>query len=213
MINVFRGVPITYDATITMISQGYVAINVHAFQAVCISLDKRTYIQSEYIPEPVKGHPVAVDIISRDVILNRFTYAEKTFGNRMSLRVQPKEPLHVIIHAKNSSVTATLADLSSKGMGIFAFETRVENRMDYKRGDPIEMVIKLPRLNNEIKLKGSITNITQERGTILTRLGIHTDPEQDSEHSLLDYITDRKAEIMEELEVIYETMKKSKIKK
>jgi len=208
--NIFHGIPITNEATIAMISKGYVVLNVHSYQAVCIAMEKCTYIKGELLPEIVRAHLVAVDINSKEVIVAKFTPAQHTFDKRMSLRVQPKEPLQVRIYSGEMSALALLADVSQTGVGLYSFWAYINDQLDFRREDFIRLELNLPTSEQTLRLRGRITNLSRERGAIMYRVGIQITPNENQEPVLADYIAQRQAEILDELELIYQTMRLSK---
>jgi hypothetical protein len=206
LLNVFRGIPITYEAQISVFSQGYVVLNTHAYSAACIALEKRTYLQSEFIPQPVRGYPLSVNVCKAEVVLSRFSTAESTIGKRLSPRVQPKEPLQIDIHTSEATFMVALADISPAGVGVFTFATETEANIPLRRNDEVRFETFLPEIGQSLAVTGKVTHVTRERDTRLVRLGIQT-PLDSVAHALVqEYIDHRTTEIMSELESVYQTM-------
>jgi len=205
MLNIFRGLPISYHALIDHIEMGYVHLKVHGYQAVAIALEKRTFVQGGLLPEPVRANPVAVSVASQEVTLNRFAYAKSPVGQRTTPRVQPKEPLKVEVRTSKGQISAMIADLSASGMGVFTFGTYIDYRLDLKRNDQVELCIHLPG-GRTLCLPGAISNMKRERSTMLYRLGLETYPDPIAAAALSDYVANRSAEILQELETMYRTM-------
>lgn len=209
LLNMFRGIPISREARIAIISQGYVALDMDPLQAVCIAIEKRTYIQSDYLAVTVRAFPITVDVNKRSAVLHRFTVAERSFNERLSLRVQPKEPIKVTIYKKEKPILTSLADISSKGVGIYSFGTFIYENLEFTRGEPVDIALILPHNKLQITLHGKISNITRQQGTILTRIGVQTSPDSATEKALDGYIRSRQDEIMGELQRTYEIMTKN----
>lgn len=208
MINAFRGVPITCEARMIMTSQNHAAFNVTPHQVVCLSMEKSTYLLSEHFPETVKARVMTVDLPQTDVILTRFGYVGNVLGKRADVRVQPKEPLQVQVQAGEFETAATLADVSRSGLGMFSFAAYINPSFEYKRNAAVSITLRLPPDDAVISLPGKITNITRERGTVLSRIGIQTVPDEGAEAVIQGYITHRRGEILEELEQLYQVMKR-----
>ena len=117
LMNAFRGVPVLHDATIMMLGQGNLALTVHPHQVLCIVMEKRTYLKSDMLSQVVRAYPVSTNVRQGEVVLARFAPARSSVGNRLSLHVQPHEPLRVILRTAQKETLATLADLSAKGVG------------------------------------------------------------------------------------------------
>lgn len=210
LMNIFRGVPIEHLATFQSINQGIVTLQVHEYQAVSIALEKRAYLKCDTLPVIVRAYPILVRLNEKHVALTRFTSAERAFITRSYLRVQPQEPVKVDIHTGEETLSGTIADICTKGLGIFAFGAYVSERLNLERNHPVELEFSLPGSNVAITLTGRITSITREHGTLLNRLGIQTTPVAVSEQELIDYIQRRQKEILLELESLYQGMLKAK---
>lgn len=210
LLNVFRGIPIVHEGKLILASQGYVVLSVHGYQAVCIVLERRTYLQSDFLPRPVKASPIAVDVAHGEVVLTRFTPAGEMIGQRMSPRVQSKEVMRVQIQTDSGSLTANLADISLSGVGVFTFGALTEDQLALKRNKMVDLNVRLLDGRPPLTIKGKVTNITQDRATMLHRVGVCTYPDDDSTRLLMEYIALRQDEIMHELEMTYQVMCKPK---
>jgi hypothetical protein len=208
LLNMFRGVPISREARITIISQGYIVLDVDPLQAVCIAIEKRTYIQSDFLAVTVRAFPVTIDVPKHSIVLHRFAIAERTFNERLSLRVQPKEPIKVTVYKKDKPIPTSIADISSKGVGIYSFSTFTQEKIEFTRNEPVEIAFILPHNKLQVQLKGKVSNITRQQGTIFTRIGVQTLPDSATEKALDSYIKNRQNEIMGELQRTYEIMAK-----
>ena len=77
--------------------------------------------------------------------------------------------------------------------------------LDLKRNDQVELCIHLPG-GRTLCLPGAISNMKRERSTMLYRLGLETYPDPIAAAALSDYVANRSAEILQELETMYRTM-------
>lgn len=208
LLNMFRGIPISREARISIISQGYIVLDCDPLQAVCITIEKRTYIQSDFLPVTVRAFPISVDVPKHSVVLHRFANAERTLNERLSLRVQPKEPIKVTVYKKGTPIPTSVADISSRGVGIYSFSTFTDENIDFSRNEPVEIAFILPNFKLQVQLKGKVCNINKQQGTIFTRIGVQTLPDSATEKALDNYIKTRQNEIMEELHRTHEMMLK-----
>lgn len=204
--NSFRGVPINYDATITRLLPKAVTMTVHPHQAVCITLEKRTFIEIDALHGTVRAYPLEVHLAEKEVVLNRFAIANRTIGRRLYMRVQPREPLRVQITHDQTSVFATMADLSTKGIGIFTFAARLEQVHAFSPGDEITVDAQLPGSTRPVHMLGKVTHITQGQGDLVLRIGVQTTPNPASDAIVSSYILNRRNEIMAELDSTYQRM-------
>lgn len=210
LINTYRGIPITNDARIITISQGYVAFNVHEYQAVCMTLEGKTYVQNDILPEVYQARAVAVDVSTKQAILTEFTGAGTTVGKRMAARVQPKEPADVEIYDGNRRIPGKLADISTTGVGIFTFATYIYGELSFEKSENVFIDVRMPLSDTIMRFEGKISSVMHQKGTFLHRLGVKLVPNPATDAALLEYITHRQNEILRELKAIYETMARDK---
>jgi len=206
LINTYKGLTISYDAQIIDNSQGFVTLRVNELQAACIALDSKTYIQNDLLPHIYKAHVVAFDIIKKETVLTEFTIADQSIRKRISNRVQPKVPVEVDICCGEHHITGKIADISSKGLGIFTFAAYIYGELPFTKNSNISIDMKLPGTENVVRLPGKVTNIVKQQGTLLQRLGIRVLTSRQDGSQLSAYVTKRQNEITRELKAIYEAM-------
>ncbi len=206
LLNMFRGVPVSHEATLAIISQKYAALNVDGLQATCIFLEKRAFLQSDFLPDVVQAHPVSVDVAHGEVILTRFSPTGINFARRMSLRVQPKESVRVQIRTRRATVMGSMADLSEKGMGIYTFGAYVNEQMAFSRNEVVSLELVLPLVERELDLRGRVINVSRERITLLNRCGIEIAVDPETESVIQEFIVQRKKQIYQELEAVYQNI-------
>jgi hypothetical protein len=204
--NVFRGVPINYPAQVTSIGQDTVALKVHCLQSVVISLEKRTFIESDALPVILRAFPKTVNFNNQEVILTNFSPAGKAFIERTHLRVQPKEPVNVSILSGDGAITGTMADISLSGAGVFVFGAYISGQfsVDLAGVTRVGLDLSLPGSDQSIHLIGTISSMTREKGMKMSRIGIKISPEPVFETALMKYIDQRQVEILDELQKIYQ---------
>src|SRR5512136_2971813 len=93
LINAYRGIPIAYSARVTAVHAGSAVFDVNEYQAVCLVLDGKTYLQHPDLPEILRARAVAVNIPLKEATLTEFVKAGPSLGQRLYTRVQPREPI------------------------------------------------------------------------------------------------------------------------
>jgi hypothetical protein len=212
LINDHRGIPISYDATVEGVEHTSVIFQVHKYQCVCLELERFTYIQSPYLPSILKARVVTMDIVATRVTLASFSYASETIGRRTVIRVQPKDPIDVLINYQGQKIRGSLVDISSSGVGIYMLSAYINNPGLLRKGERIHLSIQLPNEKggkNEIRLPGTILYVNREKGSF--RLGMDTSPEAHARALITQYISQRQAELLRELRVLYETFYRLKV--
>ena len=206
LINTYRGVSVISEAKIMLISQGYITVKVSQPQAVCMTLEGRTFIQAEEVSETVSGQVVTVDILQSEAVLTDFKHVGHSIGKRMSGRVQPKEPTEVRISYNDQMITGIIADISAAGIGVFTFTTYIYGKLPVTENTEVGISVTLPGSEVPIQFQGIVSSTIQQEGSFLYRLGIKLIPDQAAKDALLQYITCSRAEIEDEIIEIYKVM-------
>jgi hypothetical protein len=204
LINNYKGVPIHYEAVILEVTENEASFKVHPYQCVGLKLDQQTFIQSEGIEYSVRANLKSLDIIGKIAVLEDFLYAPDTIGSRAAIRVQPENPVDVVIHSRNRKIPGKLADISLVGMGIYSFSAYIDNPAFVNRGVSVSVVLALHEVNGfeDVTLKGTIQNIARERNVY--RLGIRTNPVDSTRQIINEYIDSRKQIVLREIEDAYQ---------
>ncbi len=210
LINSYRGIPISYEASIVTINQGYVALKAHPYQATCMALEGKTHVQSDLLPEVYQAKAVAVDVLKSQAILTEFSGAGVTVGNRMTVRVQPREPIDAEIYDGEHRIPGNLADISSSGVGVFTFATYIYGDLTFQKGVKVFVDFRLPTSEPVVRCQGKITSLVHQPGTFLHRLGLQIWSTPASEPLLQQYVAVRQEEILDELKRVYKSMYQDK---
>jgi hypothetical protein len=122
-----------------------VKVKTEAFQAVCLYLDKETYIQSDMFPAIVRANVSSLEFVNLESTLSAFKYVVGGIGERTQVRVEPKDPLEGTIQSKerHTIVRAELADLSLDGLAVYLEPELFSPRLYYK-GAELFIHLKLP---------------------------------------------------------------------
>jgi hypothetical protein len=205
LINDYRGIPVNYEATVEEVQKNAVLFRVHKYQCVCLELERYTYIQSPSLPSILKARVADLDIVATRVALGHFETASATIGRRKMIRVQPKEPVEVLINPQGNKIRGSLVDVSSSGIGIYLLSAYIKNPGLLRKGERIHLALQLPNEqggSNLLRIPGTILYVNPEKGSY--RLGIDSSPEAHVQSLISQYIAQRQAEIMRELRALYD---------
>ena len=169
LVAVFQGVPLCRDATLVLIGKEYAAFEIQGMQAACIALDKRAYLQSEFLPGVVQARSISVDVLHGDVMLTHFMPSGTQSARRMNLCVQPKEPVQVTVHSGQAPSAGFLADLSVDSQGVYTLGATIAGSGGLERNQSARLEIYLPQVSGKLDLKGRVAALSQERLTALSR--------------------------------------------
>lgn len=143
LLNIYKGLPISYDSTLRAIGEDSIIVETSKYQAVCLYLDRHTYLQSHHFLAPMKATLQAIDIPSLQVRLGDLHFVSEGIGDRQQVRVEPAEVIHVQINfgSSRTPIDAELANISQTGMAVY-----LPNQVfSYKNHAPrTEVVVELP---------------------------------------------------------------------
>ncbi|MBN2147299.1 MAG: PilZ domain-containing protein [Anaerolineales bacterium] len=211
--NTYRGFPITYPASVLAISDWYVAMKVHELQAVSMVLEGKTYIQSDLLPEIVRANVVSVDVLENQAVVTEFVGVGRSIGQRAYTRVHPDEPIDAEIYDGSRRIGGKLADISSKGVGVFTFAAYIYGDLAFEDGKDVLIDFRLPNMEKIVRFRGVVTSVVHPEGTFLQRLGLRIYPDPEIEALLQEYISVRQEETRREMQLIYESMCRERLEK
>lgn len=211
LVNIYRGIPVSSQASIQSVDQGYVTLQVGDLQAISMFLEGKTYLHSPDLPEFYRATVIEVDVPKKLAVLSEFTTAGDSVEKRASIRVQPDEFIDVAIDFEGHHTTGKLADISINGLGVFSFDTYVYSDPLLSSTDDAAITLKLPTSDRPIQFQGKIVHITYRGDPRLRRVGLKITEEgfshePDEEASLMQYISLRQQQFIQELKSIYDTM-------
>lgn len=200
LINEFKGLPIVHPASLLEVTPDGLQVIVHPQQAVCLQLEKFTFIQSEMLPFILRASVVSVDMANCIVNLSNILYGSDTVGGRTQIRVQPALPVMVTVAGRSRILRGELADLSLVGVGMYALSAYMYNPVTLKRGTDVQVQVTLSE-DESLTLPGMILYATPEGDTY--RLGVRTQPDDAARTRLAEFIGARRLEIEDELSALY----------
>lgn len=207
--NDYKGVPVSYPATIQGFNDQGIVLKVNKYQLVCLTLEKHTFIQSEQLPSIVKASLVNLDFPKTEVTLHNFAYTVDTIGKRAFIRVQPQEPIQAVLNNNVRKIRGQLVDISENGLGVVTVEQSAYSLGLLRRGASILVNFRLPGEANDTLLAGTIRNIAREIDINSYRIGILVSPSRQAHETLVRFIARRKSRILAELEVLYSQLSRA----
>ncbi len=145
LINSYKGLPISFPASILSVSEENVTLKVDRSQIVCMYRDHDTFVQGEYFTETIRAYVSQLDLIKVEAILSYYEVPKSSFNNRSQIRVEPDNPISGNIKVKEMRIPfrGELADISQGGLGIY-IEERLFLPNVYHPGAEIVVMINLP---------------------------------------------------------------------
>ncbi len=210
LLNVYKGLPITYDTKISSIGESEIRIHSNRFQLACLYYQQETYLKGETLSYVLRSQVASLHLGSEDAILTQLEVAAKDVGKRSQIRVEPVEPLIALIkfYGAPMGLAAPIADISADGAAIF-LEPYMFSPRFCRSGNQVSVSITLPDHSSQrIKKSGESGTIAlSTTGEVITvrselfryRVGMRLFFKDLSRTVILQYISQRQSEIIRDL--------------
>jgi hypothetical protein len=193
----FRGLELKQPVRMLEISPGHARLQ--ATDPTLIPLLEGTvYLHSQAFARPITGH--IQNVLDTEGIFSFSDFAEFDWHARRFERVQPEEPVYVKMHSKHKVTRLRLDDISATGMGVVA-DHEVFETAKLIQGQLVKLDFTLP--------DSSFTDLPARvlyrarLGRWLEKIGLQLMPGAVQRRKLEQYVSRRKAEILEEVSQIY----------
>jgi hypothetical protein len=204
-LNIYKGIPLVYKATLLKIGEHQLIFKVDHPSAVCLLWEADITILEERNSVAISAQVAAFDITTGTVNLTNLAYTDRGFGVRTMVRVEPSEPIPVEITHGKQSIMGEMLDVSLTGFGL---RTPTLGAQPLETRDEVRLAVKL--MDRLVNPMGTIISITPEEKTY--RLAVRFAVEVTIPVVIARFITHRRAEIHRELrsqfEVALEAAKK-----
>ena len=197
LINVYKGLPLAYKATLETIGDHSLQMSVESPSSVCLSWENSTIILDIQHLLAFEARIVSYNIEKGMVELSDLTPTDRVFGFREMARVEPDQPIPVKISGEVHTVIGEMLDISLTGIGI---QTHSLGDPPLKVGDIVRLTLIL--MGKNTGPSGTVITILPEGGAY--RLGIRFALEVTVPNLIARYVTHRRAEIHRELQDAYD---------
>jgi len=199
LINICEGLLLRYNSSISHRSKDKVIFNIHKFQAVVMEDTKQTFVKSEIFPKMIKANVGTVNLKELEATLTDFVYVDGSPEKRSYMRIQPKDPIDVVIQDENRIARGQLVDMSIAAIAVYVVKTST-----FKLNADVSINLKLPIMSQntstEISVQGRI-NIVYGEETDFDKLVIEIDNDMYSEPLISQYISYRQAEVVKAIKI------------
>lgn len=202
ILNFHKSFPITCKARVETIERDTAVLQVEPPGSVCLESQEQTIVLSRGLPEAVRARVVSFDLVTGILKLSDFSYVGSHFGDRMIARVQPEDPISVELEIDEEKFIGSLVDVSLSGVGVFV------PAGSFSRGQLLQLTLPLPE--GKVTLPGKILNATETPNQQI-RLSIGFTRNAQEIAVVMRYIKDRRIEILNEIEHMYERSYRSKL--
>lgn len=196
LINFYKGLPITYPATIVAVDRGAVDFDVQAEQAFAIDNNRISFIRSSLFKHDVLAHLQYINIRKKAATFVKFSYVEVMAERRNFIRMTPEPSPHAVIESPVGIIEGTVCDISLSGMSI-----SIDQSVPLEKDMGAFIKFMLTNLDQSIcfnvSVPGRLVAITGDK---LPRNYIFAiDPDNLLERQLSQYIFQRQIEIIGEI--------------
>ncbi|MBI2353782.1 MAG: PilZ domain-containing protein [Deltaproteobacteria bacterium] len=196
LINYYKGLPISYPATIAVVDRDVLDLDIHPQQAVAINKDRYAFIRCPAFSHVVGAHVHYVNVRKQAATLKGFFFAELMAERRNAIRLELDPPTEAVFELQGESLQGRLVDLSMSGAAV-----RFEQPPSFEDGFETMLQFMLPNIiqNTLAKVKAPARHLgtTELDGAYLLKFSIA--PDKALEQQISHYIFQRQVEIIREL--------------
>ncbi|KKL85774.1 hypothetical protein LCGC14_1951360 [marine sediment metagenome] len=193
LVNFYKGILIRYNASVLSVNEDEAIFQIHKYQRLALEEEKQTFMNSEIFSKTVKANLITLDATELKAVLTDFVYVDSSPVERVYMRIQPKEPIDVVIYDEDCKITGLIVDISVASLAVYATKTS-----KFKQNSDVSMSVSLPKANQstigKVKLHGKITMIRKEKG--FNKLVIEILPDPYTEPLISQYLSQRQVEIL-----------------
>jgi hypothetical protein len=192
IMNVYRCLPIVNKASFVNIGADTVTLKTTRPQLICLERDGHAVLLSDILQVAISADVAAIDKAAETVTLGNVAITNKKVGDRLTVRVEPRELIPVIVTAEGQTASGAVIDISLNGAGILIPGTVFR----LKRKMTTQLNFELP--NAKIESSGIVSYTKQEPGSF--RAGVDFSQDVRVKALVAQYINARRDEILAELD-------------
>ncbi|WP_224961703.1 PilZ domain-containing protein [Geomonas subterranea] len=196
LLNYYKGLPISYPATLVEVSGEILELDVHPQQAVALGISGRTCIKCGTFAHTLLAEVKDADVRRMMASLHNFSYVDLMVEQRASLRLELEPPADAEITIAGRKVAAKALDVSLGGFSALSSE-----RSLLEKGDEVLLKVMIPNLLHNtvtpLELPATVVELAEADGGELCRFSIGSDPQ--IEGVLSRFIFQRQVDLIREL--------------
>jgi PilZ domain len=200
LMNTYKGVPFICKARVQNIDGDNVWLQAGGPAILCLERERLTKVLGSDYFEPSVAHAVSVDFRNGIIVLNNFSYLGTKLGERMTVRVEPKEPIDALLINQTQKTSGQVADLSLSGVGVRVAQAHYSPAL--KPGTLVQIQLEL--MGKSIAAEGTILSVL--RLDDAQRVSIRFAQDHGHRLEIFRYLVDRRAQIEEELNAEYDAI-------
>jgi hypothetical protein len=190
LLNYYKEMPVSFDATIERIEQGVVDMIVHQLQAVSMRMEMTTFIKSNHLPYCVIAKVLKVKKQESLALLTQFSYVHIPSEQRMFIRVVVAGRYETVFCSDKQTVRGTVGDISSGGVAILASQVT-----EIKENVKGTVTLSLPAA--KLDIPGTLLRADEHQGVNKYVVKLETDPK--SEKIISQFVFQEQIGILREM--------------
>jgi hypothetical protein len=196
LLNYYKGLPISYPATMVEINNGILELDVHQQQTVAIERTKLVFIKCDYFDSAILAEVQSADVRRMTASLRNFRFVEIMAERRDALRLELDPPTEAEISRDTAKLSGKLFDISLGG-----FSIRTSERCPAGKAEEVRLRVMVPNLlqNTAVRIDTVACHLdtTDEGNDFICRFSFQADAQ--SEATISRFIFQRQVEIIREI--------------
>lgn len=196
LINYYKGLPLSYSASIASIDSGTIDLDVQAEQAFAIEKSRSVFIRSPLFKHDIFAHAQYVNTKKGMATFVKFSYVEIMAERRNFIRVVPEPHPNTVIESSLGVIEGDLYDVSLSGLNI-----SIHHSCQLEIDAVSPTLFTLSNIEQSLGFKVSVpATLICIKGDVLPRNYKFTMcPDKALERQLSQYIIQRQIEIIREI--------------
>jgi len=194
----YKGITLAQEARVIEVTPDTATLQATRHQNFPL-VDGDIHIHSQALSKPVAARIRHINLEKGMYLISDLAYAD--WKNRQTERVQPQKPIYINIFLRKNSFRALLEDISLDGVGVLA-NKNIDPAFRLKVGSKLKLNFQIDADHVFNNLSGMLV-YRQKVGLQLVKFGIHLYPEEIHKAALQEIISQRRAEILNELDQAY----------
>jgi hypothetical protein len=204
--NIYQGIPISCTGNILKVEEDRVTFNISRYQGLCLKLEGRTIIHSDFLTRKFQAETVQVDLKNETAVLTNFEPADFSIESRLHIRVETNKPINALL-SNTIEVNVKVTEVSINGLALYIRRANYESKYfskGKKANIEFDFISKSTGKKQQVHMEGIIRSVNMTRDLLFYRLGIETMPSYKNEMILREYIDNRQEEILAEIKRLTE---------
>ena len=198
LLSTYKGVPFVCKAKVENIQDDLVRLHSKDYSLLCLALDAQAKVLGSDYFEPAIAEVQSVAVEKGMIELTKFAYIGARLGERMIVRVEPRDPVQIHVESIDVKTVGELIDISISGIGMTIAHTAYNPI--FKPGATIQINMNIPQ--GEIHVPGTVLSAVKTES--LYRLSVRFAQDITQRRLIFKYLIDRRMEIEQEVRDKYQ---------